>query len=197
MTPISLCVLSGTKVVLRAHFPLLAPTSSPLVQSGSKLWPKSVNGSLAPQDMGQPRLNCSSSVNSPLPVVVTVALAGSVGTEIVLMLDTAASPERPANKGVLCALLLGLELLDSCYLSSQGLCISHQFWEIPSTLPTICLLLNLAIIFFYCLQPKPTMSRGTNNDWTLILAGPMLDALTPAVMGFPPNLMRLELLFAF
>lgn len=42
MTPIPLCTSCGTKkkMVLTAHFPLLAPTGSSLVQSESMLGPK-------------------------------------------------------------------------------------------------------------------------------------------------------------
>lgn len=55
MTPIAVCILFGTRVVLTAHFPLLAPTSSLLVQSGSKLWPKSAKERLAAKGIDQSR----------------------------------------------------------------------------------------------------------------------------------------------
>lgn len=115
MTPISLCIICGTKkkkMVLMAHFPPWAPTNSPLVQSGIKLCPKPVNRSLASKVMGQLRSNpYNSSVNSPIPVGVTVTLAGALETEIVLMLDMVASPECSISMSVLCLELLQLLLL--------------------------------------------------------------------------------------
>lgn len=121
MTPLSLCILCGTEILLMAHFPLLAPTSSPLIQSGSKLWPKSANGSLAPKGIGQSRSNhYSSSVNSPILVVVTVTLAGAMEMGIVLMADVVLSPGCSTNRSVLCVLKLRLELLQSLLLFKLG-----------------------------------------------------------------------------
>lgn len=73
--PISLCIWSGMGVVLMICFSLLAHMSNPPAQSGSKLWPKSANESLAVKGMSLPRSDHDGSIASSVSLaVVTLAL---------------------------------------------------------------------------------------------------------------------------
>lgn len=74
--PISSCIWSGTEVVLMICFPQLAHMSNPSAQSGSKLWPKSANESLAVKGMSPSRSDHYRSIASSVsPAVVTVTWA--------------------------------------------------------------------------------------------------------------------------
>ena len=90
LDPISSCIWSGMEVVLMICFPLLAHMSNPPAQSGSKLWPKSANESLAVKGMSPSRPDYDSSIASsvsPAAVTVTSALGrddgGGIDGEVV------------------------------------------------------------------------------------------------------------------
>lgn len=134
MTPIAVCILFGTRVVLTAHFPLLAPTSSLLVQSGSKLWPKSAKERLAAKGIDQSRSDHDSKQSQQChPGGSDGDFGWSHGVMTLLMPEVVVSPECPTNRSVLRVLRLGLELLRFPLLLKPGsLHFPSDLWDAHS-----------------------------------------------------------------